>query len=64
LFAVKDIFLSGITMEIKDDRGTRFWQDKWYSVIPLGSLFRPVYSQAEDPARPVSAHWSKNGWNI
>ena len=51
-------------MEIKDDKGMRFWQDKWCLAAPLDSLFRLVYSQTEDSARPVSAHWSKNGWNI
>ena len=62
--AVKDILLRYCAKDIKNGRGTRFWLDKWCSATTLGSLFQPFYSQADDPAGPIFAHYSDNRWNI
>ena len=37
--AMNDTFFIGIAKEVKDGRGTRFWNDKWCSRVFLGALF-------------------------
>ena len=42
-----------------------FWQDKWYSDVPLGMLFPKLFfSRVQVPAGPVLSHWFDTGWNI
>jgi len=61
---VKDIFFFAIAMEVKNGRAIRFWEDKWCSNVPLGTLFPELCSAAQDPTGSVSSHWSDNGSNI
>jgi len=53
---VKDIFFIAIAMEVKNGRTMRFWEDKWCSSVPLGTIFLELYSVAQDATSPISSH--------
>ena len=51
--------------EVINGRSMMFWQDKWYSDVPLGMLFPKLFSsRVQVPTGPVLSHWFDTGWNI
>ena len=55
--SVKDIFFLGIVIDVKNERDTRFWKDKWCANVPLELLFSELICVAQDPAGTVLSHW-------
>ena len=46
LRSFKDIFFLGVAMHIKNERGTRFWIDKWCLKVHLEKLFPQHFARA------------------
>jgi hypothetical protein len=40
---IKDIYLAGRRMQVRDGRMTSFWQDAWCGSIPLRDSFPEIF---------------------
>jgi len=60
---MKDIFFLTSAKEVKNGRGTRFWEDKWCTKTPL-KFSLDLHRVALDPSAPVIAHWTGEGWDF
>jgi len=49
LLKVRDIYLQGRQLKVKDGRSTLFWRDTWIYDKPLSSLFPDLFKICEQP---------------
>jgi hypothetical protein len=47
MLKVKDLYLSGRSMNVRNGRRTHFWGDKWCGQIPLKDKFPGLYAMSK-----------------